>query len=309
MTDAPFHPRTNEPPTSERGRASLFRARLPAGVSLRVTDDAAHVERVLDELLAVGRAAMPTVSLSAEDFVSYLAERLPENATSVEELRALRIGDLFLACACARGDTLAITLFDSRHLANIGAALRSRDATTETELKQVLREKLFVSYDGARPKIADYSGRGDLASWVRVVAVRTALNLARGTRHEVPLDEDALLAERTGAGVEVERLKVLYRAEFADAFREALGTLSARDRNMLRQHYVDGLTMEQIGTAYRVHRITVLRRLEQARRTLGKETYRLLATRLRLSRTELDSIMRLIRSQLDVSLSVHLKGA
>lgn len=274
-----------------------------------MTDDAAHLERVLGELVGAGQAAMPTVSLPAEDFVAYLAARLPESATSVDGLRALRIGDLFLACACSRGDGVAIALFDSLHLANIGAALRSRDATTEAELKQVLREKLFVARDGARPKIADYSGRGDLASWVRVVAVRTALNLARGTRHEVPLDEDALLAERTGAGVEIETLKRLYRAEFAEAFGEALVTLTARDRNMLRQHYVDGLTMEQIGGAYRVHRLTVLRRMEQARRSLGKETYRRLATRLSLSRTELDSIMRLIRSQLDVSLSVHLKGA
>ena len=74
-------------------------------------------------------------------------------------------------------------------------------------------------------------------------------------------------------------------------------------------HVVGMVDMDLVVVAYRVHRLTVLRRMEQARRALGKETYRRLAARLTLSRTELDSIMRLIRSQLDVSLSVHLRGA
>ena len=62
---------------------------------------------------------------------------------------------------------------------------------------------------------------------------------------------------------EIRHLKTLYRGEFREAFQHALASLSVRDRNMLRQHYVDGLAMEQLGAMYQVHRITIVRRMKE----------------------------------------------
>jgi RNA polymerase sigma-70 factor (ECF subfamily) len=289
--------------------SEIFRDALAPGLSARVVDGAAHIEEVLGELLDAGRSPWPSVSVAPAAFFAYLAERLPDTATSVDALRQLRVPDLYLACACAGGDTAAIALFDAAYLANIGSFVPVPKGIAAADVQQALREKLLIGRKGALPKIVDYSGRGDLASWIRVVAVRTSLNLARATGREVLVDENELLADRAGArpdDAELGHLKVLYQGEFREAFGQALATLSARDRNMLRQHYIDGLSMGQIGVISRVHRITVVRRMNEARKELAAETRRRLKAKLRVSRGELDSIMRLIQSQLDVSLRAHL---
>jgi hypothetical protein len=59
------------------------------------------------------------------------------------------------------------------------------------ELRQNVRERLFLGTPDAPPRIASYSGEGDLRHWVRVVAMRAALNLTRGPER-VFSDEQAL---------------------------------------------------------------------------------------------------------------------
>ena len=41
------------------------------------------------------------------------------------------------------------------------------------------------------------------------------------------------------ADPEIDHLKSLYRDEFQTAFSDALGALTERERNVLRQHYID----------------------------------------------------------------------
>ena len=54
-----------------------------------------------------------------------------------------------------------------------------------------------------------------ISSWVRVVATRTALNLVRGKKREVSLDEnDILAAGAESDDAEMRHLKTLYRSEF-----------------------------------------------------------------------------------------------
>jgi RNA polymerase sigma-70 factor (ECF subfamily) len=268
----------------------------------------AAFERLLREAVGAARAAWPSVDVPPEIFVPYLAQRLA--SLSPSGLEEIRVADLYLACACALGESAAIAAFEATFLKNIASSLPKprRGASIDGDVTQAIREKLLVRRGGAPPKIADYAGRGDLAGWVRVVAVRTALNMMRGQKREVGLDDEAILASKANAGdAEVAHLKRRYRVDFAEAFHAALGTLEPRDRNVLRQHYVDGLTMEQIGTLYKVHRITVVRWVDRARTTLARETKRTLAGKLGVERGELESIMRLIQSQLDVSLRKHLR--
>jgi RNA polymerase sigma-70 factor, ECF subfamily len=262
---------------------------------------------VLSELHEAGRAAHPPMDVPIRAFAAYLAERFPQAAASVDALRALSVGDLYLACGCVRGDAVAIGRFDAAFLANVGALVPRMAGDTAGNVVQAVREKLLV---GPRAKLIEYSGRGDLASWVRVVAVRTALNLGRGKGREVGLREDDLLAEKAGEAsgdTELVHLKLLYKEEFRDAFGHALTALEPRDRNMLRQHYIDGLTMERIGTLYGVHRATVVRRIHEARKAIAAETRRRLKTKLGVSRGEVESILRLIGSRMDLSLRAYLR--
>jgi RNA polymerase sigma-70 factor (ECF subfamily) len=266
----------------------------------------AAFEQLLTSAVDAARGAWPSFFLSSDVFVPYLAQRL--QPVSPSALERLRVAELYLTCACAQGDPAAIAAFEAVYLRDMAAGLPrpTRGASIEGDVTQAVRERLLVHRDGEPARIAEYSGRGALASWVHVVAVRTALRMMRGRKRQAELDGRYVLGSDNHGDTEVAYLKKRYRAQFAEAFHAALGTLEPRDRNVLRQHYVDGLTMEEIGVVYHVHRITVVRWIERARTALAKETKRRLAGKLGVGKRELESILRLIRSQLDVSLRRYL---
>ncbi len=253
------------------------------------------------KICEAARAARPALALDDAAFAAYLQER-PERLEASPD----HAGDLALSFACVQGDVAALRALDAEYLTRVVHALPARHRNDAAEIVQHLRDKLLVPDATGRVKIGDFTGRGGLSGWLRVAAVRVALNLERGKKHEVALDENRALAERASGDLEIDHLKKKYRTEFREAFTAALGALDARPRNLLRQHYLDGLTMEAIGGIYQVHRITVVRWMEGARAGLAKETRRELGARLRVDRNELDSILRLIESQMDVSLRAFL---
>jgi len=76
---------------------------------------------------------------------------------------------------------------------------------------------------------------------------------------------------------------------------------------LLHQHALDGLSIDKLAAFYRVHRATTARWLDAARQAVLDGTRRELVSRLQLSVNELDSIMRMIGSRLDVSLPELLR--
>jgi RNA polymerase sigma-70 factor, ECF subfamily len=253
------------------------------------------------KMCEAARAARPELALDDGAFVAFLHAR-PERLEASPE----HAGDLALSFACANGDTAAIRALEAEYLSRVAYALPSRHRGDAAEVIQSLRDKLLVPGPAGPAKIGDFTGRGGLGGWLRVAAVRVALNIERSKKHEVALDENRALAERAAGDLEIDHLKNRYRLEFREAFTAALEALEARPRNLLRQHYLDGLTMEAIGAIYRVHRITVVRWMEQSREALAKETRRELGARLRVDRNELESILRLIESQMEMSLRAFL---
>jgi RNA polymerase sigma-70 factor, ECF subfamily len=175
------------------------------------------------------------------------------------------------------------------------------------EVRQQLRVHLFVH---AQPKIAEYSGRGALAAWVRVVALRTAQMMKRAVRRELsPADGNDPADDKLASGdPELDLIKGRYQREFNDAAAAAVSGLSARDRTVLRLHVFERLNIDKIGTLYGVHRATVADWIAAARRSVLDETRRRLATQLRLEGSEIDSLMGLLRSRLDVHLSQLLES-
>ena len=59
---------------------------------------------------------------------------------------------------------------------------------------------------------------------------------------------------------------------------------------------------EEVGKVLGVHRLTVLRRLERARHELAEGTKERLESELRLDPPDVESLLQLIQSRLDVSL-------
>ncbi len=274
------------------------------------------LDRRLWSLVAEGRAAWPDFAIEPRQLVEFVARQLTAEMADAA-LDGLRPTDLYLACACARGLSAAIAAFDRDYMREVDIALarmRVGDSRLK-DVKQLVRQRLFVGGGTAGAptsagKISEYGGRGDLRRWVRSVAVRTCLNELRKGKREVLVDDDHLIAQHaiSADDPEVEYMKRTYANEFRAAFAEALGQLGAREQTLLRYHHVDGLNIDEIGAIYRVHRVTAFRWIEKAKEQLVKQTLDTLRARLKLPASELDSVLRMIRSQIHLSLVRHLGG-
>jgi RNA polymerase sigma-70 factor (ECF subfamily) len=102
-------------------------------------------------------------------------------------------------------------------------------------------------------------------------------------------------------------LKARYGREFKEAFQTILEHLTIKQRNVLRMYLLEGMTTESIGQLYQVHAATAWRWITAARQMLISETRRLLAEKLKISATEMESLMGILRSQLDISIGFFLR--
>lgn len=218
--------------------------------------------------------------------------------------------DLAFARACARGDADALSAFESRFIPPLRKSLLTRglDVATVDEALQLLRVKLFIPSGERAPRIGDYTGQGTLLAWLRVAALRTALNMLRERRGAVNLD-DASLEQAAAPVEEADRryIKERYRKDFTEVFQEALKTLQPRERTLLRLHLVEELGTAQIARAYRVDRSTVKRWLAQSREGLRAEVRVRLAARIGVDTPALGSLLRELQSQLDLSIRTAMR--
>jgi RNA polymerase sigma-70 factor, ECF subfamily len=217
--------------------------------------------------------------------------------------------DLLLARAAAGGDAGAIAEIERRFRGDIDRALsRLRvSAAVADEVRQRVREKLFVAQGGRASGIASYQGRGPLAAFLRAVVVHAAIGLRRAERTH---DGESKIDEAAGDDdPELLEIRRRYGPAFKEAFQRALASLSARERNVLRLVYVEGLAVDEVARTYGVHRVSVSRWLGEARDKLHVRTRAALREGHGLGPAELGSVVRLCLSQIDVSLDRVLRDA
>jgi RNA polymerase sigma-70 factor (ECF subfamily) len=286
-------------PISDLALAALYRGR--AADVLPTLDDAG-LGAALRGLFEEGRRAWPGVALGFEAFVVHLAERAGADLPS-----ATRAPDLYLACACATRVRGAVEAFDRAYVAGVSAHLGRLGPTPAfvDEVQQEVRAKLFVGNDGSLPKIAEYDGKGALASWVKVVALRTGMDLRR--RSGTIADDDGASDPPAASNPEVEYQREHYRKAFDEAIRGAVGALDRDQRRLLRRHFAEGITLDALAVELGVHRATVARRLAAARTALREEARRRLHAALGAGDSELMSLDRMMRSRLDLSLPILLR--
>lgn len=268
----------------------------PAGQS------AAHASEALERAWERARAAWPAIGLSREAFFAHLGAVVPAARGGGDPFGDVHVADLYLACACGHEDPAAIRALEGEHLSQVPrfVAKTRADRAFAEEVAQALRCRLLLR-DGGEPKILEYAGRGSLGAWVRAAAIRTAQSMLRQKAPLAPLAEEDEL--RVSTDRELAMLREELGPRVAAAFREALRGLSAEQRNLLRLHYIDGLSFERIGALFRVNRATACRRVAEVRRAILTETRSKLRAELHLKESEIDALTRLLRSQLDVSVS------
>jgi RNA polymerase sigma-70 factor, ECF subfamily len=263
-------------------------------------------DEAVERAYANAMAAWPGVPLAREVFANAV------RGLSAADFERLNAADLYLALACARGEPAAISVFDREHTGVIERAVVASGATpAETaELVQIVRVRVLVgkTSDGV-PPIGGFNGRSHLARWVKVVAAREAARLLAHDRREDLIDDHSIADRAVEVDARLEHMKRLYREEFRAAFAVAVDALTDRERLILRQHVLDGLGIDQLAPLYQVHRATAARWIAAAQRAVIDKTHQALRDRLKVSGEDLDSILRLIRSELDISLPDALRAA
>ena len=263
-----------------------------------MVDDAWHA------LMERAKGGWAGVAEQPEAFASFVRARLGEGQSPA----ALFAEDLALSWACASGQPGAVAEFERRFgdLMERIATQYAGDATSADDVVQGIRARLF---SGEEARIGRYAGRGALEKWVQVTVRRAGLDFVRasGRRPDVLGDEPVLDDRVRELDPELDYMKEAYREAFEAALADALGSLTSRQRNVLRHRLVNELRVDEIAGIYRVNRKTITRWIAAAREDLLIQVRTLLQARLQLPPEEFTSLIRLVRSRLDLSLSLALK--
>jgi len=228
------------------------------------------------------------------------------DAAFVARLPNPRAEDLYLAWWSGSGAEDAIAAFEAAYAEDLRVLSQRFREVQADELRQLLRIKLFV---GEAPAIRDYAGTGSLKSWLRVTAVRYFIDVTRSVRSqrvEQDLDEVELLGLSDPQG---NQIRAELGAAVKAAFAAAVAKLLPRQRVFLRHAYVDRHTLDQIAQHYSIHRTTVARTLAAAREQLIEETRAGVAAAVGVEHEELSSVIRMLDSRIDLSLSRVLDTA
>jgi RNA polymerase sigma-70 factor (ECF subfamily) len=203
-----------------------------------------------------------------------------------------RAAELYLARACAEGDTAAIAAFEAEFFAEVRichARTQPRGLGLD-ELEQRIRDKLFVGR-----AIASFSGKGDLRRWLRVLTTRVIFDHARGRHFEVPLEDELLAAPQSSADAALAKLEL--RAEIGAALRQAMAIMTDRQKLLLLTE-IRGTPLSGLATTYGVTMRSVRRWAADAHDAFLAAFRRALGARLRIASGELSSVLAFARSQL-----------
>jgi RNA polymerase sigma-70 factor, ECF subfamily len=226
----------------------------------------------------------------------------------IAALGRLRSDDIFIAVAVVSGDTAAWELFDRTFIRTQRGALArlGLDADGIDDAMQILREDMTLPKHGKPPQILTLAGPGNLAHVLRVVAVRIGLKQRRSAQYLEPVQDDSVFDQLLGPlGLSNSPIQSLIKQEAATILRAAIATamteLPARERNILRLHFRDRLSIDELGRIYDVHRATAARWLNSIYATIQASARNHLLTHHGSSAPSLSSVFEQASSQLQIS--------
>jgi RNA polymerase sigma-70 factor (ECF subfamily) len=265
-----------------------------AAVALRLSDG-----------LAAGRARCPSSKLDASHWLTLVAGKLDPAEGLGRSLEGVHLDELFIVAGCVVKDRHCLEEFERFYGGIVSGAVARLgvDADARDEVTQEVMAGLLVSPDGEPPKLASYSGRGSLGSYLKVIATRAALRRKRRRRPESP-PADSVLIERCGDtpdDPELEHVRRRYAPEFRQALEQAFGELRSEQRTLLRMYVTDGLTLTELATLHEVNASTVSRWLARIREGLLDSARSHISEALELRPSEYESLHKVMGTDLHVS--------
>lgn len=263
--------------------------------------------QIAEAVLALHRRAdevWPGIRVEPERLAGEIARRI--RGTNVAGLHP----DLVLVVAAMDGDPAAIAACEQHLTREIEFTTRQFRAgpSQGDDLRSDLQRLVFTSEPDRVSALTSFTGRGDLRGYLRVIAARAFARQRQREHREVSIDDEVLDAFTPAIEPEVAYLREHYRAEVDAAVRACIALLSDRHRAVLRFHLIDGWSIDQIGERYGVHRATAARWLTTAREDLGERIRGQLASQLAISTSQVDSIVALVTSRIEISLDRLLAG-
>jgi RNA polymerase sigma-70 factor, ECF subfamily len=224
---------------------------------------------------------------------------------SAETLEALHASDLYLAHACAIGVPAAIEVFMARFLAGAGPYIREHKDVNADAIRREIEDTLLLGKNESGPQIAKYEGRGPLGAFVKRAAQFAAGTLRRRAAAQREVEWVDELASVICSPPESTKRVVIsrYSAVIQKAVLAALWTLERRQRTVVRLHLTQGVSLTRIGKMFNVNQSTASRWLQAAVDHLYAEIRRAIREEHGVDGSELESIVRDVRSQIDLSLS------
>jgi RNA polymerase sigma-70 factor (ECF subfamily) len=285
--------------------SALVRAfRAESGAAAAVAEDlqAAALGDLLAALYERGRQAYPRLAVPESAFGRWLARCAADGDT--ESLADLLAEDVYLACGCAESVRGAVAAFDRQYRRIIRRAVsRVLSAPDEQqEAEQRTWQHLLVGVGDKPPRITQYLGQGRLEKWISVASTRVAISFARGEIVEHRMRKKAI-TEVAGGDAEHLLMKGQLRESVEAAVGRGLARLKPREQLVLKLYLVSGMTLTAIGRSLGVTRQAVTKTLGQARDSILGEVEGSLRDQMKMSKSDLSSVLRLVASELDVNIS------
>ncbi|MEK6289061.1 MAG: sigma-70 family RNA polymerase sigma factor [Acidobacteriota bacterium] len=267
-----------------------------------------------------GYAVHGEVDLQFEVFESYLyvaiEKHLGSNApasTLLSFVRTLRTTDLYLALACAQPTESAWRRFINAYQKYINDVARFVSPTDEVarELADNLLSDLILPDGSGRSRIASFDGRQSLATWLRVVISRRAINyhLPKWSSFERS-DHPAEVADKASLGrIEAALRNNRYAVILSESFKLASESLTDRERLMLLLRYEEGLRLVEIAKVLGVHASGITRQFQHIHLKLKKKIISVLAVKHHLGPEAIKECLLDVMENPAHSLLVFLKAS
>jgi RNA polymerase sigma-70 factor (ECF subfamily) len=189
--------------------------------------------------------------------------------------RGLRLADLVLAQACARGHEGAWEHFISVYRQPL---FRAAIAITGSEtLGRELADQLYAELYGLkasegvrRSPLESFRGKGSLMGWLRTTLAQRHVDHHRRTRRELPLDH-LVQGHEPPAAVSMPGKLPAELLLLAKAVVETLEKIETVERFLLAAYYIDGRTLLEIAPMLHVHEATVSRKLHRLVDSIRKQ--------------------------------------
>ncbi len=251
----------------------------------------------LAELHRAAAAEHPGVELSLEAFEAAWRQR--------EVQQPARAGDVYLAAAIEAGQPQALKWLSQRVRQAVASLGRRLPGHLHADVESEVVSLVAVSSPERKGRISTYSARGPLLGWLQVVVSREVLSRASAQPKTADEEIERAVLDDLPQPAEVPELQALksrFHGVLGASLRAAAGKLDPRARALITMHYLESVSLPEIARAYQVHRATAARWIADARQAFLEATRDELSNRSKLSRLEVDSVVRVLQSQVDLSL-------